>query len=206
MVLGLLGAATFVHANDLIQLNRLTPGADLNVGPLNENFYRTEQSINALDKRLLALNERMRQLESAPPSAPIATGLNGRLFSLDAVFCAATSTPTLGRITAGLEVGLEAAKTLCEDACGMSPTAHMCSADELSRSIQLSILPTAPEGWYSNMSWAVNGPESNFDCNNWTQTTPNWTGASLRLVDLPGREFQPGRRSCSSEYPILCCD
>ena len=45
--------------------------------------------------------------------------------------------------TGGIATGYRAAKLICERvaACGTSAVAHMCTGDEISRSLQLGVIP-----------------------------------------------------------------
>jgi hypothetical protein len=116
-------------------------------------------------------------------------------FSLGATFCGATGS-TNGQITNGYA----GAKGLCTalSACGMSSTAHMCTTEDLSRSMQLGI--TLATGWYSAFVEIVDHNGLGYsDCGAWTNSTPtaggSYWGGSYATLDL-----------CNNSHPVLCCN
>jgi hypothetical protein len=123
-----------------------------------------------------------------------ATG-NGT-YSLGAVYCGSTA-PVTGSIG-----GYAGGKALCAAAavCN-SATAHMCSGEEVIRSLATGIaLPVPPQGfsWYASGVWAqaANGHPVD-DCLAFTATDNHvgqaWTGTT-------------NNGGCTASYPILCCD
>lgn len=92
-------------------------------------------------------------------------------------------------------------KTLCQQTCGSSPTAHMCSAEEVIRLASVGAL-AAPHGWYSTGTGSLAGGSINgqyyLDCNGWTSHNTYdhaiyWAGQALT-------------GDCSDQRPALCCD
>jgi hypothetical protein len=125
----------------------------------------------------------------------IATTQSGKHYSLAALYCGATASSTNGQITEGY-VG---AKTLCQSTCGGSPSAHMCNADELTRSAQLGIPPGS--GWYTAGVWVPYNSQSFNDCVGWSSNSNANRGATW--VPSPP---QPGAVTCDTQQPVLCCD
>lgn len=117
-------------------------------------------------------------------------------------FCGLSATQTNGNIIGASTPGYGGAKAMCEASpgCKMSPSAHMCTSEELVRSRALGI--TLSNGWYSTGTW-VNATNMNVDeCDGWTNSTAtNLFGAYWGTgPDRPGADF------CSSMHFVLCCD
>jgi hypothetical protein len=108
--------------------------------------------------------------------------------------------------------GYAAAKANCEASvgCASSPTAHMCSSEELIRSTQLGIVPTE-SGWMAGGIGSVvngsSGMESN-DCDGWIQGTAAQDGAIWFLPSTPPipPQGKPAFSACNSAIRVLCCD
>jgi hypothetical protein len=121
---------------------------------------------------------------------------NGRQYSLDATYCGKTA-ETPAAFNTGTFQGYLAAKVLCEGvaACNMSPSAHMCTSEEIVRSMQLG--DSVEWGWYSTGTHATFGVGATYDCHSWTDqgtsTGPWWAGF-------------PSESPCNVPAPILCCD
>jgi hypothetical protein len=86
-----------------------------------------------------------------------------------------------------------ATKSDCENA--FSPTAHMCSGEELLRSAALGL--AIGEGWYS-ASAASTGAVVTADCNGWTSAASSNGGLFW--------EGYPGIAACDNTFVILCCE
>lgn len=129
-------------------------------------------------------------------------------------YCGRTSAVT-GRITSGAEVGYAAARSLCAASCA-SPSAHMCSGDELVRSLQAGVDLGSTPGWYA--SGVAVGSVSGLpgvsttatlanDCGGFTQDMrTDGTGlvrAGARFNTGPTR---PGWVTCDTPTAIYCCD
>jgi hypothetical protein len=131
-------------------------------------------------------------------SNPVVTR-KGRQYSLGATFCGVTATPTSGAIFNGY-LG---AKTSCEgtSACGNSPSAHMCSAEEVVRSMAVGIAPPTTPAWYS-AGFLSGGGGALFDCAGWTTASGasyGWIWPNVSLTAL-------GYDSCGAQHVIACCD
>lgn len=114
-------------------------------------------------------------------------------------YCGITPVTTTGAVVYATVTGYPGAKKACENvaSCGNSPTAHMCTAEELVRSTQLGV-PTA-SGWIS--SGIAGGTIA--DCLGWTNGTISWSGAAW----LNGASGPVSNSvSCNASSPILCCD
>jgi hypothetical protein len=161
-----------------------------------------------------ALDQRLARVESASPSAPDAgeagaparwiVSRGGKSYSLGATYCGVTPM-TMGALTdAGSVAGYAAAKAMCESesACGSpAPSAHMCTAEDLTRTAQLG--GTIPQGWYSSGLYAglpaTSGPAN--DCEGWTTTLPSVAGPSWNSA-----VGEPTVTGCNLTLAILCCD
>lgn len=125
---------------------------------------------------------------------------NGKKYSLGATFCGTTAA-TNGQITGGYA----GAKSLCEAlaACGNSLSAHMCTGDEIVRSMAVGISPPTAVSWYSTGAYLQLSTTSGDDCIGWTDVGsngavgPTWgngTGGNIAF------------RPCSNLLPVSCCD
>jgi hypothetical protein len=125
---------------------------------------------------------------------PVVT-VGGSQFSVGAAYCG-LSAPTTGQVTSGMKQSYAAAKALCETTCA-SPSAHMCTSEEIVRSMSAGVVePATKSSWYS-AGFAPSGSNT-YDCSMWTGTTafgPLWAYGTT--IELGG---------CSSAYPLACCD
>jgi len=126
----------------------------------------------------------------------------GKQYSLGATYKAVTS----GSYNGSQVNGYPGAKSVCETQVG-SPSAHMCTGEELIRSAEIG-LPisatdggTVPSGWYSSGSRAtVEGtPTNSFDCKGWTD------GVTHTLAGSYWNGF-PNYGFCDVPGPVMCCD
>lgn len=121
---------------------------------------------------------------------------NGKQYSVGfTVFKAATS----GSFDGGEVGGYAGAKAACVTATG-SESAHMCIAEELVRSVALSI-PIGEVGWYATGAGGVlasAGGATVFDCARFTNNSSS--NASAFWADLPTST------ECDKQHLILCCD
>lgn len=147
---------------------------------------------------------------SDPLAATDLNGLNVVSYTTDAgvktsysvgatKFCGITPVTTTGAVVFATVTGYPGTKKACENvaSCGTSPTAHMCTTEEMVRSTQLGI-PTA-SGWISS-GVAVNTIS---DCLAWTNSTINVAGAAWTIT---ASGPVPNSVSCNAMSPILCCD
>jgi hypothetical protein len=116
-------------------------------------------------------------------------------YSLGATYCGSTPA-TNGQITGGYP----GARALCQTACGGSPKAHMCTNEELVRTLQTSVASSIG-GWYSTGTfvgaYGTGNPVA--DCSGWTTNSTGFYGA----------QWDVGSASvslCSLSQAILCCE
>lgn len=157
-------------------------GTPLSAQTMNENFAYLDQKVRVVGT------------------------VNGRAFSSGVTkFVGATP----ASYNAG-EVGTYAGgKDKCEAAFNSSApkSAHMCSADELGRSLSAGL--SVPLGWYQ----APSGGASDYhnsryyvtgDCSGWTDGMSDINGFKEGAAFIPPEGF--GHTYCSVKMPILCCD
>jgi hypothetical protein len=175
-----------------------TGGQVLTAAALNANF-------TALDARITALEALPAQVTAL--QAQTAVTIGSVSYSVGATkYCGVGPTSTAGAISYNGVTGYAGAKAMCQASlgCGMSPTAHMCTADELIRSSQLGAAPSAT-GWYAAgvYSEVTTTPvvEPAGDCDGWTTASGTALGADWES----GPSFAV-YTSCSGSYPILCCN
>lgn len=130
---------------------------------------------------------------------------NGKTYTSNGVFAGAAKDPSGKEIvTQGLiQGGWNKLKSLCEDSYGK--TAHMCTEEEVYRSIQLGLLGkfsglTGDGFWYATSKNGAN------NCYDWTINTSSGTGgfsgAMGWFVNTDGSN-NPGR--CEYKRRIACC-
>jgi hypothetical protein len=172
-----LGAAAVALAGT--PLHVWSNGDVLDAGDLNGNFANLQGQINA-----------GRFVRALPDSgASVSTGAT--------LYCGTGPTNTTGVISYN-GTGYPAARAMCQQSsgCGSSPTAHMCSAEEMLLSAQLGI--SMPGGWFSSFTAAAYTYEV-ADCVGWTNNASNYLGLSWNGT-------QPYVVACSTSIPVLCCD
>ena len=127
------------------------------------------------------------------------------------LYCGTSPSPTTGAITFNGKNGYAGAKAMCEASagCGMSPTAHMCDASEIQRSMQVG-LSNIPTGWYSSAfySYYPGTTASSLDCFGWGSATNQYQGPVWSSTPEPGQGTQPWPDigGCNTMNPVLCCD
>lgn len=154
--------------------NSFKDGDTLSAQTMNDNFA-------ALDTRLAKV-EALSQKQTSDGG-----------WSLGATYCGATGNTNAGlTLLPGSKTSYAKAYAACQSACSSS-SAHMCSGEELVRSVELGL--TTPAGWYS--SGANNSTDS--ECVGWTDSTsssfqaPEWTN-------------EPNSDNCTASHPVLCCN
>lgn len=151
-------------------------------------------------------------------SRPIMRSPSGVQFSLNAMPCRETSA-TKGFITnhpvRTTAQGYHSAKYYCEQSCA-SPSAHMCTADEMNRYFALEgdgsgnaarvfadggALP--PEAWIASAGGGLHNGTTfiSTDCFGYKYEQ----AANYGTVWM-GIQVQQELRACSTPLPILCCD
>jgi hypothetical protein len=128
---------------------------------------------------------------------------NGVSFSVGATkYCGSTSSVN------GAAGGYANIKAMCQavSGCGPSASAHMCSGEEVARSLQLGVIPNSSvgQGWYSSGVSAPTGVSGDVmnDCFGFTSNNGVWWGQVLGS----GSAQAPVQEPCSNPFPVLCCD
>lgn len=161
--------------------NTFADGDVLSAEKMNANF-------TALDTRITAL-------EQAKPPAPVIQ-VGNKQYSLDGVYCGSTA-PVGGSIG-----GYTGAKVLCEQACGSSSSAHVCTPTEMVRTAQLAVPITNAGRIASGLH--VLYPPNNYainDCNGFTTGGASFYGAAWEPVEGVATVY-----ACNLSKPLLCCD
>ncbi len=161
--------------------------------------YAAVQKFNAGDpltatKMNANFDELQTRLAAVEAFQARATG-NGT-YSVGAVYCGATAA-TDGKLN-----GYSGAKGLCAPHCGNSPTAHMCTSEELVRTQQRGIAIPVASGWYSRGIYAVNGASPIRDCLGWANNTSGELGGVWEIAG----GGPDGVAACSTAIPAFCCD
>ncbi len=123
----------------------------------------------------------------------------GKKYSLGATYCGSTTTTTNGQITQGYA----GTKVLCEAvaACSNSPSAHMCTSDEMVRSSVLGIVPAANVWFSAGGGMFYNGTYDQDDCGGWVSASNTRYGAFW------SGQFNHGSATvCTATMPVACCD
>ncbi len=176
-----LGAALAIVAASALPADATVPNTFntndvLSASQMNANFASLDTRVGAIEKH------------------PVVT-INGKKYSIGAAYCGVTAA-TNGNITNGYA----GAKSQCEGVsagCNSSPSAHMCSAEEIVRSFEVGI--SVGQGWYSDASAASYDVADMMDCYGWTSSAP---GLYANVIVLGQVNHTP----CNTTDPILCCD
>lgn len=228
IVIGVVGAAVAAASLAWAELKVWkdpppTPPEILMPKDLNGNFASLQAEIVDVKAQVSDLVAANATLQGDLAKARVRE-FKGRSYSLGAVYVGATSTTLTGSFVVDDKTGYEAAKLHCQRRAGGTPTAHMCTGEELTRSGQLGIKidtgATNAGGWYAAGVNAIDlGKEGSggtasyyavgqHDCFGWTETTYNnqpilgavWRGA-------PGVPAPAGGDCARGDlYRILCCD
>jgi hypothetical protein len=183
LVLGISTAVVLAGTVAYAEIQTFVDGETLSAKKLNDNFAEVDA-----------------RLKAESTKAPVVVK-NGKSYSLGATFVKAT-VGSPGKFQSGADTGYASAKSQCE-AIVASQTAHMCTSEELTRSLQLGVAVTA-DGWYA-AGIRTNNTENNKpvdDCRSWTSSDAQALG-SFWLVSGGG---YPGQSWCYDNRPILCCD
>jgi hypothetical protein len=153
------------------------------------------------------LNETLQDLDARILEGRVVRNSAGGVYSVGPTKLCAVSASLPPPFTANGKVGYAAAKAICEKSACNSPTAHMCTAAEIVRSVALEIGPKQA-GWYtSGTEGAYNTTVSINDCSGWQAGN----ASSIGMVWSVGTSEQPNRNTpysgfCNESHPILCCD
>jgi hypothetical protein len=173
------------------------PGAILFVGSIAwagvPTIFKDGDPLSAqtMNENFSSLDQRVAKLEAVSSKQTADGG-----FSVGARYCGSTgnSAGNLGGLAAS-GTGYAKVKAQCASTCS-SPSAHMCTGAELTRSTALGT--NAPGGWFT----AGTGGPGNYECLGWTTSSstyqgPLWGG---------GASQYPSANTCDASYPVLCCD
>jgi hypothetical protein len=118
-------------------------------------------------------------------------------------YCGTGPTSTTGAISYNGAIGYPGAKAMCQasSGCSNSPTAHMCSAEEMVRSSQLGISLPAGFGWYASGVGVSIGSNEDVDCAGWNSAATATYGPGYI-----GSPLESGWTTCNTMNPVLCCD
>jgi hypothetical protein len=183
-LVGLIGVpAVIAHAYDT---SWIVSGGPVSASSLAANLNEAQSRIAAL--------ESFRATVTADGGYPVG-----------ATYCGVTASV----VTGGGIGGYAAARSLCQTASGCNSTAHMCTGDELARSVALGHSPTvvgSGGGWYASGSYSPGGANpATDDCNGWLEGASNFWGACW--VYNPGNNQNgPSACSCASSVPVICCE
>jgi hypothetical protein len=128
-------------------------------------------------------------------------------------FCGKTPLPYSGK---SIE-GYSGAKQKCEKVASCSPSAHLCSEEEVVRSLAVGIdLGLSPNAWIhgsGSVGANVAANATNNDCNGFTEgidTAPAGTSGFYGRVFSVNTNGQlspaPFTVVCETKLPLLCCD
>lgn len=135
----------------------------------------------------------------AGPKPVYRNPMTGIEISLGASYCGA-STATSGRIVDGSRLGYAAAKSICERTCS-SPTAHMCSAQEL-----VFFVSTGSETPPGMELWVATGIRAFTPSSVSIQDCLGFTDSSSTLHGITWGRYTPYSDFCDAVNPIACCD
>jgi hypothetical protein len=119
-----------------------------------------------------------------------------------ATYCGFTATATKGDLSAlaGAQ-GYVGAKAACVKTCGGSPTARVCSADDMVRSASNGM--TIRNGWFAA---GVAVPYSSNGSVYYVTDCSAFTTASGTVMGQTWTPTGTNYHWCSEDYPVLCCD
>lgn len=114
-------------------------------------------------------------------------------FSAGGMYCGSTLGATPGDMSGlGGDKGYAAAKSACQATCDKSPTAHMCTTDEIMRSAAVGV--SMKSGWFAS------GDPYYTDCAGFSST--GGAGSAWITSGAP----RVASQTCATSSPVLCCD
>lgn len=153
------------------------------------NATNASTATGALNTRIALVESNVATLTTGKADAVVTNGT--KQYSLGATYCGQTATSYAG----GSVGGYASAKALCQAACAGSASAHLCTADELVRSVSLGIAVPGT-AWYAGGMGNADSPIVD-DCGGFTDTaTKGHTWA----------QNKPSYFFCTTQYPLNCCD
>lgn len=135
---------------------------------------------------------------SGVQNPPDVAALEERISALEGRVSASGSYTTAGRwcattsASSGNRGGYALAKDSCETACG-SPTAHVCTAEEMVRTFTVDGVQRS--GWIAT----GNAAEDQNDCEGFRDGSETRDGTTWL-------DYRPARRHCNQPIGFLCCD
>jgi hypothetical protein len=120
------------------------------------------------------------------------------------LYCGVTAA-TNGNISAGTVKGYPAVKKQCELTCN-SPSAHICTAQELLANAEKGWTPTT-DGyfWYATGTLGYYQSTYIWDCAGFQNATHMYLGSAWYRDTASGANT-PDDDYCDQMHPILCCD
>jgi hypothetical protein len=114
---------------------------------------------------------------------------------------------TAGSYSGGGIVSYSGAKTKCALITGASPNVHICTANEISMSLELGTTP-APPTTANTYAWINNGPPAYIsdlsnDCKGWTDNNTNPYDTYGSIWDFANK--RASMMTCDNTVPIACC-
>jgi hypothetical protein len=130
----------------------------------------------------------------------------GAVISVGGTVCGAAVTPDGGGFDGAGRGGYVGAKGMCEAKCNNSPTAHMCSSEEVVRSAQLGV--SLSSGWYASGVEAAYADPSGLGAANGTPSVDchGFTSAAGSINAMFWQGTYPAQIGCNNALPVLCCD
>jgi hypothetical protein len=181
--LGQRGKRNVVLTGAFALLAAMALDADASITTFNAGDPLSSATMNA---NFADLNGRVTQLQTGR----VVVTINGKSYSVGATVYKKVTGSTYN----GQQInGYSGAKSLCETAVG-SPSAHMCSAEEVQRSLQAGL--ALQSGWYETATYAYANTVDIWDCGGWTGTT----------LDAAWWNGHPSIDACTTLHPLLCCD
>jgi hypothetical protein len=137
------------------------------------------------------------QAEHAESADRLIVRHGSEVISVGGMYCGSSLAVT------GSAGGYVGAKTLCETACG-DPAAHLCSAEEVVRSLQVGIdVPTA-ERYAAGIQYS-SGASSSYECFGWRDGTVSALVAPSITYHTGYGGLGPSTTDCGTTRPFLCC-
>ena len=136
------------------------------------------------------------QAEHAESAERLVVHYGGEEISVGGIYCGSSIAMT------GNAGGYAGVKALCETACG-DPAAHVCSIEEVGRSVQLGIVVPNNARYTAAHQFSVGG-NANTDCSGWKETTSGFSSILSYYTSDPSLP-QPWNEGCGVSIPFLCC-
>lgn len=157
--------------------------------------FSTSESLSStkMNNNFTDLNTRLHTVEATLAHATADGG-----YSLGATYCGETA-PADGTLSALSGSGYAKARTACQALGTCSATAHMCTGEELTRSVAIGDVPGT--GWYATAVYAQAAGVATRDCLGWKTNTSSDEGA---IWD--GNNGPSGVAVCATSEAVLCCN